>query len=190
MAAMLPILAAMNLLCAWLIRRLATAEHVKRAHRAGRHRARAVVDAAAIRAARARERALSRQPRGARPDRHGRRRAARLRVQAAGDLDIRTGRRAAAILRGLLRGHQPAHVSGPGHVERAGAGAARPRRQRGDAVGRAPRRQRRRAGRAGTDVRGRGARRRGGVPRLRSSAPATKSFTRRSRRARNGRRSP
>jgi hypothetical protein len=30
MAAMLPILAAMNLLCAWLIRRLATAEHVKR----------------------------------------------------------------------------------------------------------------------------------------------------------------
>ena len=110
--AMLPMLAALNLFCAWQIRRLAApvaADAVEPSRRSNRRpelsRRCAASGLRVLRAG-----AVPAQPRRAGAARHDRRRAGRLPLQGAGGRDLRPRRQPAALLRGLLRRHQPDHV--------------------------------------------------------------------------------
>ena len=108
-AAMLPLLAVLNLFAAWQIRQLGASVGEGRpscARQCAGPRARPC----AFRLSRARRGAVPAQPRRARPARHDRRGADGLPLQGTGRGDLRTRRRPPAVLRDLLRSDQPRHV--------------------------------------------------------------------------------
>ncbi len=83
-AAMLPLLAALNLICAWQIRRLAGPKVLTIHDKAMDVAPDLAADIAAFRSARAGRSAVSAEPRGAGAAGHGGRGASRLRLQGAG----------------------------------------------------------------------------------------------------------